>query len=680
MLSEAKWIWLDESAHESGISAHDGYCVAEISKAYRLMKTAVALKIQVSADTVYKLWVNGAFVGSGPSYPTDEMSFYSEYELSSAPDTLEISAIVRKGAQSETESTHGVGGFILSCDIEYDDGTLESIFTDEKWDIRYLPSHTSDTETDFTLAPCEWEKAVEVHYPAALAKSQTLPLFEQIIEPEHQKMYVCPKRSVSQFCVAFPAMYTAFSAFSADGEDYEIALELAEGEESEARTERIHAYGRIDYVSTQFTGVSKMIVNVTNNGSGDVKVFGAHLIRSAYPTVRKASFSCSDEQLCDIWKNCVGTLENCRRDIYCDSPSTKKFVSRAADIRAEALFSQIAFGDTALARADILRLSERIVNSRGETGNSAGILSLLPMIWDYYVYTGDESIFPLTERATETLLSKFDTYLSDAKIIETPPDFAPVDRMKVGGYSLENPPKALGQAFVTAAYYGALDIASKIYAERGNNKLRTAYRLRADAVRKGFETAFIDRQRQLCLAGLPTKDGKTGNHPKNPAKKFYTRHAATAAAVYGLCDSTFAKQLVVRAASDKALCDVSPAFSFYLLEALRKYGLLEKYGMKLIRRWAGFSEKCRNGIGAEWEGDSFGYGGACAPAYYLPVMLAGLEIVRPGFEEIKLSPHLYGLDSANISIPTPYGYITVNMEKGRQAEIIIPDRIKYTIV
>ena len=117
-----------------------------------------------------------------------------------------------------------------------------------------------------------------------------------------------------------------------------------------------------------------------------------------------------------------------------------------------------------------------------------------------------------------------------------------------------------------------------------------------------------------------------------------------------------------------------------MLEALRKYGLLEKYGMKLIRRWAGFSEKCRNGIGAEWEGDSFGYGGACAPAYYLPVMLAGLEIVRPGFEEIKLSPHLYGLDSANISIPTPYGYITVKMEKGRQAEIIIPDGIKYTIV
>ena len=680
MLSEAKWIWLDENAHESGISARGGYCVAEISKAYRLMKTAVALKIQVSADTVYKLWVNGAFVGSGPSYPTDEMSFDSEYELSSAPDTLEIRAVVRKGVQSETESSHGVGGFILSCDIEYDDGTVESVFTDEKWDIRYLPSHTSDTETDFTIAPHEWEKAIEVDYPAALAKARILPLFEQITEPEHQKMYICPKSSFSQFCVAFPAMYSAFAAFSADGEDYEITLELAEGEDSDVRTETIHAYGRIDYVSTQFTGVSKMIINVTNNGGSDVRVFDAHLIRTAYPTVRKASFSCSDEEICDIWKNCVGTLENCRRDGYCDSPSTKKSVSRMADIRAEALFSQIAFGDAALARSDILKLSERIAEMRDETEISSGLLSFVPMIWDYYVYTGDESIFSLTEQAVETLLSRFDTYLSEAKIIETPPDFAPVDRVTVGGYSLENPPKCLGQAFVTAMYYGALDTASKIYAERGNNKLRTAYRLRADAVKKGFETAFTDKERQLCLAGLSTKDKKTGNHPKNPARKFYTRHAATIAAFYGLCDSAFAKQLATRAASDKALCDISPSFTFYLLEALRRLGLLEKYGLKLIRRWAGFSERCRNGVGASWDGDSLGYGGSCAPAYYLPIMLSGLEIVRPGFEEIKLAPRLYGLESADISIPTPFGYITIKTEKGKQAEITIPDEIKYTIV
>ena len=96
MLSDAKWIWLDESAHADGISAHGGYCVAEISKAYRLMKTGVKLRVQVSADTVYKLWINGAFVGSGPTYPLDKMSFYSEYEIPSAPDTLLIKAVVRK--------------------------------------------------------------------------------------------------------------------------------------------------------------------------------------------------------------------------------------------------------------------------------------------------------------------------------------------------------------------------------------------------------------------------------------------------------------------------------------------------------------------------------------------------------------------------------------------------------
>lgn len=677
MLSKAKWIWLDESPRADVIALRGGYCVAEVSKAYRLLKTAVRLRLEVSADTSYKLWVNGKFVGTGPSYPMDKMSFYSEYELSSAPDTLEIRALVRRGVRCETESSHGVGGFILSCDIEYDDGTLENVCTDEKWDIRYLPSHISDTETDFTLAPCDWEKAMEVHYPAALAKSPVAPLFEQMLEPPHQKMYVCPGHAVSQFCVAFPAMYSAFPAFSADGGDYEITLEISDGEGSVARTESIHAYGRIDYVSDLPSGVSAMIINVVNNGADDVKIFDAHLIRSLQKTVRKASFSCSDRELDNIWNRSMSTLENCRRDSFFESPSTLGFMSALADVREEALYSQIAFGDATLARCDILKIAERIINSGAELNNSVGLLSFLPMIWDYYRYTGDEGIFAPTEEACELLLSKFDTYLSDAKIIETPPDFAPVDKIKIGSYSLENPPKALGQAFATASFFKALDIMSKIYAERGNNKLRSAYRLRADAVKKGFETAFADRGSGLCLAGLTTKNKKPGRYPKNTAKKYYTRQAATVMALYGLCDSSLAKQLAIRALSDKALCDASPAFTGNLLELSLRLGLFEKYGLGIIRRWGVFGE---NSVGRTWSGDGYGYGGGASPAYYLPVALAGLEVVRPGFAEVRLAPRLYGLDSANISIPTPYGYITVNMEKGRPAEISIPDEIKYTIV
>ncbi len=682
MLSDAKWIWLDESAHADGISAHGGYCVAEISKAYRLMKTGVKLRVQVSADTVYKLWINGAFVGSGPTYPLDKMSFYSEYEIPSAPDTLLIKAVVRKCPGSEAESSHGEGGFILSCDIEYDDGTVENVCTDEKWDVRYLPCHISDTETDFTVAPCAWEKAVDVHYNAALAKSPIPQLVEHIVLPDPQEMYVCPKHSMARFCVAFPALLIAYPMFSADGDDYEITLELVEGEDIPARTETIHAYGRIDYVSIQYTGVSKLIINVVNNGKGDVKIFDVQLIRSEYPTIRKAAFSCSDEELCSIWQNCVGTLENCRRDSYIESPTSKKFISAIRDIRFEALFSQVAFGDVSLARFDILKLSERIKKSAGEIENSAGLLSFMPMIWDYYMYTEDASLFEVTEETMTTLLDVFDSYLSDAKIIDVPPDYAPVDNMKIGGYSLENPPKALGQAVITALYYKALDIASKIYAERGNNKLRTAYRLRADAVKKGFETAFFDRERQLCFAGLATKDKKTCRAPKNPGKKYYTRHVNVLAALYGLCDSVSAKQIALRIATDKSLGDVQPGFMAYLLETVLRYGLFEKHGMKLIRRWKDFGDKCKNGVGREWdsEGKGFGYGGGCAPAYYLPLALLGFEMVRPGFEEIKLAPHLYGLESANISIPTPYGYITANMERGKPADITIPSEIKYTIV
>lgn len=137
------------------------------------------------------------------------------------------------------------------------------------------------------------------------------------------------------------------------------------------------------------------------------------------------------------------------------------------------------------------------------------------------MYTGDASLFEVTEETMTTLLDVFDSYLSDAKIIDVPPDYAPVDNMKIGGYSLENPPKALGQAVITALYYKALDIASKIYAERGNNKLRTAYRLRADAVKKGFETAFLTGNGNFALPVLRRKTKNVSRTEKSGKEILY---------------------------------------------------------------------------------------------------------------------------------------------------------------
>ena len=68
------------------------------------------------------------------------------------------------------------------------------------------------------------------------------------------------------------------------------------------------------------------------------------------------------------------------------------------------------------------------------------------------------------------------------------------------------------------------------------------------------------------------------------------------------------------------------------------------------------------------------------PTYQLPSKLSGFEMVKPGFEKIRLHPSLYGLDFAQISIPTPYGFIEVRMKRGEKPYVSVPEEIEAEII
>lgn len=51
-------------------------------------------------------------------------------------------------------------------------------------------------------------------------------------------------------------------------------------------------------------------------------------------------------------------------------------------------------------------------------------------------------------------------------------------------------------------------------------------------------------------------------------------------------------------------------------------------------------------------------------------------MVGPGFWKIRLNPDLYGLKHAGISMPTPYGMLTVEMEERHEPVISVPEGIE----
>ncbi len=60
------------------------------------------------------------------------------------------------------------------------------------------------------------------------------------------------------------------------------------------------------------------------------------------------------------------------------------------------------------------------------------------------------------------------------------------------------------------------------------------------------------------------------------------------------------------------------------------------------------------------------HGWASGPVLRLSELFTGLRILKPGFRDYSLDPHLYGLDWATVKIPTPGGVITVIQKKGKK--------------
>ena len=120
----------------------------------------------------------------------------------------------------------------------------------------------------------------------------------------------------------------------------------------------------------------------------------------------------------------------------------------------------------------------------------------------------------------------------------------------------------------------------------------------------------------------------------------------------------------------------------FVLEAVYKTGLFEKYGLKEIMRWKELYKECNKGLKEAWitfEGYNFDYSHAwgATPSYQLPSKISGLEILEPGMKKVKFTPNLFGLESAKIKIPTPYGTIDITLDS--EVNIIAPKEIEVVI-
>jgi hypothetical protein len=341
----------------------------------------------------------------------------------------------------------------------------------------------------------------------------------------------------------------------------------------------------------------------------------------------------------------------------------------------------------ALSEVDIKRTADWLVINNGVMFHTNYSLIWVLMLYDTYMFTGNKELVCYCLRALKTLMSKFKSYLGDNGLMEKAPNYMFVDHVTRDGYTLHHPPKYLGQSVLTAFYYGALNTAAEIYRIVDDEASAKEMLETAAIVKRGFNENLYDEEVGLYFEGLGTPDlvPTYAELPENQNKKFFAQYANIFACLFGLCEGEKAKDIMRRVVTDENLDDIEPYNFHWKFEALSKVGLFDEYALEMIERWKPLVKECSKGLKEGWK-DPKGYGydyshsWGGTPCYQLPAKTLGFKMIEPGFKKISLSPNLLGLESAEITMPTPYGYIVCKLEKGKAPDITVPEEIEYEII
>ena len=699
MDNNAQWIWLPEEIYPGRQESFEtvfsekrnytGFCAAEFKKEYKFEKRAVKAEIEVSGDTKFWLYVNGEFTGLGPVCHGGDYNnkrpmpyhYYNYYDVNLNGDFLDFYAMVQLIPTVQCDVSWGRGGFILSCKVVFEDGSFEYINTDNTWKSRVNRQRYDVNKSDFTLKSDKWVNASPVVSKRVMKRSPILMLEEEEIIPRNFSPVTVMPGEMKELDFDMDKIYSCYFALQIEEQaSYTIILRGYEKDYNYSSEEFITGEGTLNFRSLAMVSLGGFKAYILNTGRNVLTVNKIALLFHHYPCAEKGGFECSDPELNKLYDMGKWAVKICKQSIELDSPLHQENLGCTGDYMISSLMNYFTYQDADVTRFDIVRTADYLKMNGGRMFHTTYSMLWIQMMYDYYMFTGDESIFADTVRALDILMERFNGYVGENGLVDNPPDYMFVDWLIADGISMHHPPKALGQGVLNGFYYGGLLNAAEIAGIMGNDEKKELYLNRAKKLKKAFNDILYDKEKKLYFDGINDKYDTNEFLPQNVDKRYFSWHTNSLAVLYGLCEEGSGADIMERILNDMSLINPQPYFMHFVLEAIYKAGLFEKYGLNQIGRWKPMTEFPK-GLQEGWY-DFSGYGfdyshvWAGTPTYQLPSKLSGLKIRKAGFKEISLNPDLYGLEYADIKIPTPYGNIEISMKKGKKTDIKIPEGIK----
>ncbi len=711
-LGNAKNIWLDKEKHpafqdgfETTEMPHHDFIlrVAEFKKTFCIEKEIKEAYITVFGDCKYRLSVNSRVIGMGPVCAGGDFSnphslpksYYTTFPVELTIGENEIFAEVQTVPEVMTDTSKGKPCFIAYIEIFYADSTSDNIITDETWLCRGTEKYRTARDYRCRFEDTPWDNAVITENIWNLYPSPIEPLKEEIIipikivVPDEFKERVCVKGNsftikygspVTVDCV-FDKIYAAYPSVKfSDCQELIANIDCQEffGQichDPKTRI-RISDICDLDFRGMRLQSIGVIRIGITFTKKQDAKIENVSLVATHYDEPDNGTFTSSDSELNKIFNLCKHTLGICRQSLHLDSPYHQENLACTGDYYIESLMAYFCFGDTKLTRFDIVRTIDFLEMNDYFMFHTTYSLILVRMIYDYYMFSGDKTILEYSINALHGLMERFNSYTTEDGLVTNPPNYMFVDHVEHDGYAMHHPPRALGETVLNAFYYDALCNIQKICNVLNDDKI-FVYNTRAELLKKSFNETFLDKEKCLYFDGRNFDDEEINWRPCEKVKRYYSVHSNTLAVLYHLCDENISEKILRKVLTDKTLIQANPYFYHFILDAVYENDLFDEFGVQFLRKWTDLVDECDKGLKEVWDGFDCDYSHAWGgtPAYQLPARFSGIEILEPGMKKISLKPSSFGLDFAEISIPSPYGKIKVRVQKDGKTQISVPEKI-----
>ncbi len=665
-----KWIWLPAGRYPdrqdtiycsntvtSGMEPYslDSFCVAEFMREYRFESDVKEAVLRFSGDTEFRLFLNGEILATGPANVGGDFlyndaprskHYATEITLHPGKPILSFFAQVKLCPVAINEYSRGHGGFMLSGRIILADGRTKFIYTDETWLARQNRAFTASNAYNQSLDEDPFVPAEPIDNIWHCENSPLPPRSEEIIRPETNAKVTLAPGEARQFECTFNMIHAGFVTMDVQAKgEVQMHIDCLETDAITAQYD-LRFVRNDHYRALQLTSVGICRITAENH-SDHPAVLEPKLTATHHPITQCAVTTTSDPDLNLILDVCRHTLKCCRQMIHLDSPIHNEPLACTGDYYIESLMTSTSFGDMTLAEFDIERTAELLRMHDGRMFHTTYSLIWVQMLWDVYRITGNVSLLESCLDALVLLLNRFETYLGENGLIETPPDFMFVDWIYIDEISMHHPPKALGQTCLCAFYHGALLTAAKIFRELGLEGDAAHCERNAHTLRNAVNDLLYDPEKGLYFDGLNTPSPEHMLYrylPQNVEKRYTMPHSNILCALYGLCDDDTARRLIRRVVSDREWGVCQPYFMHFLLSAIDRLDLREECALSVLENWKAPIKACPKGL---VEGfippeptysfdHSHAWGGS--PLYSLPKALLGWKFWNPAIEKSKSIP------------------------------------------